>query len=243
VWHTANTLLIKIIEGCVKIMMKLVTALILAVLLIVPTLAVAEEDCVCMEDTAKGMVVENPDMELSQLTGITQRGAYMKIFSGLSVADVISMWNDLIYLKDNTDIRDVNMFINSPGGDAFSGMALADQIVQAQKEWGFTFHAHASGVIASAAVPVFAVCKSRNARPGTIFMVHEAALWKWPGRESASDIESQNKLMKIIRDTYLAYLVHNSNLDYDEWRALEKKTTWFNVEQAREWGLIERGEE
>jgi ATP-dependent protease ClpP protease subunit len=225
-----------------KLKIKILT-LLLGISLVVAPLVFAEDDCVCMEDVSKTMTVENPNMELSRLTGITSKGAYMKVFSGLSVADVISMWNDLIYLKDNTEIDNINMFINSPGGDAFAGMALSDLIIQAQEEWGFTFHAHASGIIASAAVPVFAVCKVRNARPGTIFMVHEAAIWKWPGRESASDIESQNKLMKILRDTYLGYMVNNSNLSYKEWRIMEKSTTWFTVDQARLWGLIERGEE
>jgi ATP-dependent protease ClpP protease subunit len=188
----------------------------------------------------RSMEMPNPNMRLSQLTGLTSKGAYIKIFSGLSVADVTRLWNDLIYLRDETEIRVVDVFINSPGGDAFSGLALSDLIEIAQDEWGFTIRAHASGIIASAAVPVFAVCKERLAADGTIFMVHEAALWKWPGRETASDIASQNELMHILRDRYIGYLVDNSTTSKEDWEAMEKKTTWFNVDKARELGLIER---
>ena len=131
------------------------------------------------------------------------------------------------------------MFINSPGGDAFSGLALADQIERAQRR-GFRVNAHASGIVASAAVPVLAVCNSRNAAPGTIFMVHEAELWKWPGLETASDISSQNELMGLLRDRYIAKLVTRTNLDKEKWEQLENKTTWFSVEKALEWGLVDK---
>jgi ATP-dependent protease ClpP protease subunit len=173
--------------------------------------------------TIKSMEVPNQEGHLSQLSFISKDKAFVKIFSGLSVSD----------------IRNVNLFINSPGGDAFSGLALADQIERAQRK-GFRVTAHASGIIASAAVPVFAVCDVRLAAPGTIFMVHEAALWKWPGRETASDIRSQNELMHLLRDRYIGKLAVNSKLNKTKWEELENKTTWFSAEKAKEWGLVDR---
>jgi len=186
----------------------------------------------------KSMEVPNPEGSLSQLSFISKDKAFVKIFSGLSVADVTRLWNDLVVLENNTTIRDVNLFINSPGGDAFSGLALADQIERAKRK-GFKVTAHASGIIASAAVPVFAVCDVRLAAPGTIFMVHEAELWKWPGRETASDISSQNELMHLLRDRYIGKLAMNSKLDKTKWEELEKKTTWFSAEKAKDWGLVD----
>lgn len=190
------------------------------------------------ERVNRSMEIPNPGGALSQLSFIANDKAFVKIFSGLSVADVTRLWNDLVYLENNTTIRDVNLFINSPGGDAFSGLALADQIERARRK-GFKITAHASGIIASAAVPVFAVCDMRLAAPGTIFMVHEAALWKWPGRETASDIQSQNDLMILLRDRYIGKLVGNSNLDKTKWEELEKKTTWFSASKALTWGLVD----
>jgi ATP-dependent protease ClpP protease subunit len=129
-------------------------------------------------------------------------------------------------LENNTKIRDVSLFINSPGGDAFSGLALADQIERARRK-GFRITAYASGIIASAAVPVFAVA-------------NEAALWKWPGRETASDIRSQNELMGLLRERYIGKLTANSKLDKAKWEELEKKTTWFSAEKAMDWGLVDK---
>ena len=154
------------------------------------------------------------------------------------MADVVNIEKDLQKTEDNTSIRDARLFIDSPGGDAFSGLALSDVIIAAQKR-GWTITGDAMGIIASAAVPIFAVCKPRLAAPGTIFMVHEAALWKWPGRETSSDIRAQNELMVTLQDRYLSYLVNNSNLSLEEWQAKEKATTWFDSEKAKEWGLVD----
>jgi ATP-dependent Clp protease protease subunit len=209
------------------------------------TIKIEGVDTVKVEEKVKGdgihrsMEMPNDEGKLSQLSFTIGNKAFIKIFSGLSVADVTRLWNDFTVLEYKTDIRDIDLFINSPGGDAFSGLALADQIERAQRN-GFTVTAHASGIIASAAVPVFAVCKNRFAAPGTIFMVHEAALWKWPGRETASDIRSQNELMILLRDRYLSKLVNNTKLNMEEWEELEKKTTWFSSAKALEWGLVDK---
>jgi len=187
----------------------------------------------------RSMKIPNQEGSLSRMSFILKDEAFIKIFSALTVGDVSSLWNDIVVLSNTTDIRNVNLFINSPGGDAFSGLALADQIERAKRK-GFHITAHASGIVASAAVPVFAVCDRRFAAPGTIFMVHETSIWKWPGRETASDIRSQNRLMELIRDRYIGKLAYYTKLSKEEWEELENKTTWFSAEQAKKWGLVDQ---
>ena len=182
--------------------------------------------------------LKSPYGELSHLTFVCGDAAYIKIFSGISTSDVTNIWNDFIVLAE-LEIKKVHIFINSPGGDAFTGLALADEINRAENN-GFDITAHASGIVASAAVPIFASCDTRYAAPGTIFMVHEAAMWKWPGRETASDIRSQNDLMVMLQDRYISILVSNSILSEEEWKVMERKTTWFDVEKAVEYGLVDK---
>jgi ATP-dependent protease ClpP protease subunit len=187
----------------------------------------------------KSMEIPNQEGSLSSMSFVSKDEAFIKLFSSLTVGDVSSLWNDIWVLKRSTNIRNLNLFINSPGGDAFSGLALADQIERAKRK-GFHVTAHASGIVASAAVPVFAVCDERLAAPDTIFMVHEASVWKWPGRETASDIRSQNRLMELIRDRYIGKLAKYSKLNKEEWEELEHKTTWFSAEQAKAWGIVDK---
>jgi len=189
----------------------------------------------------KSMSVRQPGFELSQMSAIYGNKLYIKLFSGLSVADVTRAWSDMLIASEEhgfTKGSEVHLFIDSPGGDAFSGLALADLIEFYQKQ-GWKFVAHGTGIIASAAVPIFAVCDETHATNATIFMVHEAALWKWPGRESASDIRAQGRLMDLLQGLYLDKLVRNSNLSMDAWQLLEAKTSWFSVEFAKEIGILD----
>ena len=71
-------------------------------------------------------------------------------------------------------------------------------------------------------------------------MVHETSLWKWPGRETASDIRSKNELMQLLRERYIGKLAAYSKLDSAKWEELEYKTTWFSAEKAMAWGLVDK---
>ncbi|KKM84746.1 hypothetical protein LCGC14_1296140 [marine sediment metagenome] len=189
----------------------------------------------------KSMSIDNPNASLSRMSTIMGDLALVKLYSSLTVGDVGNLHNDVTYLYKMTNIRKMTVFINSPGGDAFSGLALADQLERA-KRMGFEVTMEASGIVASAAVPVFASgTKGRRfAAPGTIFMVHEASIWKWPGRETASDIRSQGRLMDIIRDRYIEKMSANTILSKEDWEMLELKTTWFSAKEAKEWGLVDK---
>lgn len=189
-------------------------------------------------DPTKVEVVKS-NTNLSNLTFIVKDVAISKIFSTITVSDVTRFWSDILVLKKSTDIRKIHLLINSPGGDAYSGLALADQIEGAIKD-SFQITCYASGLVASAAVPIFAACNKRIANPATLFMIHETSLYKWPGRESASDIRSQGKLINLLRDQYIGKLAKNSKLSKEQWGALENKTTWFSAEQAKEWGLVDK---
>lgn len=173
---------------------------------------------------------------LSQISYLGHDIMYTQLFAGLSVSDMTRLQKDLLWLEENSKIRKVLVLVNSPGGDAFTGLAISELIRRYQAR-GFEINTHGSGIVASAAVPVFASGKNRTADSATIFMVHEAALWKWPGRETASDIASQNALMQLLRDKYMSCLVRSSNISEDDWLLMEAKTTWFSAQKALEIGL------
>ena len=183
------------------------------------------------------MDIPNPDGSFSSMTFTNENRAFMRIYSSISVSDAASFWSDISILEHSTNIRIIDLFISSPGGDAFYGLALAGQIMRARNK-GFKIFAYATGIIASAAVPIFISADHRAADPGTIFMVHQAAIWKWPGRETSSDIRSQNKMMELLKKNYTSILAAHSNLSAEEWEELQEKTTWFNAEQALKWGLV-----
>ncbi|MEM2899576.1 MAG: ATP-dependent Clp protease proteolytic subunit [Thermoplasmata archaeon] len=204
--------------------------MVLALLFLLPIMAQAD-------DIKKTMEIKNPNLTLSSNTGILGSKAFIRITSGLETYDAASLWSDFCFLAEN-GIKDVELYIHSGGGSAFAGLALADEIERAQKE-GFRITAHARGIVASAAVPIVAVCNRRLATKGTIFMVHETKLFKYPGGETAKDLRSQQEMIEITRNRYIETLTRRSKLSKDKWMIMEDRITWFSAEQALEWGLID----
>ena len=182
--------------------------------------------------------VENRDAKLTDGSFIIGDEAFLQIHSSLITDNAIQFWNDIVYLDKKTSIRKIYLLINSPGGESFAGLAIVDYILYAQSI-GFEINAHASGVIASAALPIFAVCNKRYSTPDTIFMVHRAQWRGADGIQSVQELVAQNKVLNLVRERYLTKLADYSNLDKDEWGKMQIKKTWFGVDQAMEWGLID----
>ena len=133
----------------------------------------------------------------------------------------------------------IRINISSFGGSAFDGMGVADTIESFKKK-GFTVICYCYGKIASAAVPIFASGSIRIAGSSTVFMVHEASIFKFFASESKSDIEAQKEMMDKLEGRYVDMLVRNSKMPSDFWQRLIKKETWFTSDQAMEWGLVDR---
>jgi len=176
--------------------------------------------------------------KVSNMMYITPKTVVFNLFSGISTRDFINLKDDLKKLEDYTDKRDVTMNINSPGGSAFDGLAIAG-LIKEYRDKGWTIRAHAYSMVASAAVPIYSVCRPRVINPETTLMVHQAAIWKWPGRETSADIKSQDAMMDMLGTRYINLLVENSNLSAEEWKKKIDKTTWFTPTEAEAWGMVD----
>lgn len=134
--------------------------------------------------------------------------------------------------------KTVKIDIFSGGGSAFGGLGIADTILYWDRK-GMEIVGHAYGLIASAAVPVFASCTKRYAGPSTLWMVHEAAIGKFMTYESTSDIKAQKEMLDTLQHRYCLVLESRSNKSADEWAGMIKETTWFDSNKAVEWGLVD----
>jgi ATP-dependent protease ClpP protease subunit len=174
---------------------------------------------------------------LSWIDRLDPKVGYTKIFSGIAVSDLTRCWNDWT-IFESLGIDYVIIMINSPGGAAFQGLALADLIHNFRAK-GFEFEMQGSGIIASAAVPVFVAGDHREALSSTIFMLHEAALWKWPGRETASDIKSQNTMMERLTDQYTELMEKGTGTPSSKFYDLMLNTTWMSCEEAKALNMVD----
>jgi ATP-dependent Clp protease protease subunit len=195
------------------------------------------EECECDDSIQRSMQVKNHEGELSHFAFITDGEAHYKLFAGISMSDTTNLWQDLVVLK-SLGITKLFIYINSPGGSANDGLGLSDVIALGIKD-GMDITTVAVGVVASAAVPVFASGKHRISMPNAEFMVHEAKLGKYLAWESAKDLKTQQGMMDRLRERYVGILVANSKLSEKEWKDKIECTTFFGAEEALLWGLVD----
>jgi len=128
---------------------------------------------------------------------------------------------------------DVELRINSPGGDVFAARAMA----QAMREHPGKITAHVDGVAASAASLLAVSASETVMAPGAMMMIHEA--WTIALGNKGDFLATAALLEKIdasIVETYQA----KAGGDPAEWAALMAAETWYTGAEAVEAGLADR---
>jgi len=218
--------------------MKLISALSVCLVLFVSSFVLAEEEVT--KDTGDGitrtMTVPYRDpMALSPLTKIIGDTAYIKVFSTVSQQDEIYIWDDLQLLTANSEINKLKVYLNSPGGEAYSGFAIGDQFGRVKDR--FEMSVWASGMVASAAVMIFSSFDTRYAAPNTMFMVHEVAVPQSAGM-NRTDVKNLEEVFGQLTDKYIDVLVKITNKSKEEWEQMLIDETNFFAPEAKEWGLV-----
>jgi ATP-dependent Clp protease protease subunit len=125
---------------------------------------------------------------------------------------------------------DVSLRINSPGGDVFAGVAMA----QAVRAYAGKVTAHVDGLAASAASAVAVACDEAVMAPGSMMMIHNAWTLGIGNRHDFMDLAAL--LEKIDGDLAQAY-AKRSGGDAAEYAAMMDKETWLSAEETVKSGL------
>ena len=128
---------------------------------------------------------------------------------------------------------DVELRINSPGGDVFAARAMA----QAMREHPGKITAYVDGVAASAASLLAVSASETVMAPGSMMMIHEA--WTMALGNKGDFLATAALLEKSdasIVETYQA----KAGGDPAEWAALMAAETWYTGAEAVEAGLADR---
>lgn len=126
---------------------------------------------------------------------------------------------------------DIALRINSPGGDVFAGVAMA----QAIREHKGKVTAHIDGYAASAASLLVAAADEAVISPSGMVMIHKA----WTiAMGNADDMMATAGLLEKI-DGQLVEAYREKAGDKGDWEALMRAETWFTAAEAVEIGLVD----
>lgn len=148
-----------------------------------------------------------------------------------SSADLIKQ---LMYLENSQDNEPITLYINSPGGDVSSGLAVYDYIKTMQSP----VNTVCIGMAASMGAILFLSGQTRSMLENSQVMIHDPSFAK-NILSGSKPLEIQKQLDKLIdvRKTLVDIIVENSNMNEEEVYNKTKEDTYLTASEAMKLGI------
>jgi ATP-dependent Clp protease protease subunit len=140
----------------------------------------------------------------------------------------------LLFLESQDPEKDINLYINSPGGVVSAGLAIYDTMQYLKCDVATTCVGMAASM---GAVLLTAGAKGkRNVLPHARVMIHQP-LGGVQGQASDIEIEAQEILR--IKKELTGILADHSGQDVDKVKADSDRNKWMSADDAVEYGLVD----
>ncbi|MER1968632.1 ATP-dependent Clp endopeptidase proteolytic subunit ClpP [Castellaniella sp. GW247-6E4] len=141
----------------------------------------------------------------------------------------------LLFLESENPDKDISLYINSPGGSVYAGMAIYDtmQFVKPDVSTLCTGLAASMGAFLLAA----GAKGKRYALPNSRIMIHQPS---GGAQGQASDIQIQAKEILSLRERLNAILAERTGQDIERIGVDTERDNFMSADEAREYGLIDK---
>jgi ATP-dependent Clp protease, protease subunit len=158
------------------------------------------------------------------------------IFLGVPVNDYVAnvIQAQLLFLESTDNKRDIQMFINSPGGSVISGLGIYDTMQYVSPEIGTI----CTGLAASmGAVLLAAGTKGkRTCLPHSRVMIHQPS----GGMQGQfSDMEISYHLIKSMRNELYEIMAKHTGKTFEMIEKDSDRDNWMTSTEAKEYGLVD----
>lgn len=158
------------------------------------------------------------------------------IFLGVPVNDYVAnvIQAQLLFLESTDNKRDIQLFINSPGGSVISGLGIYDTMQYVSPEIGTI----CTGLAASmGAVLLAAGTKGkRTCLPHSRVMIHQPS----GGMQGQfSDMEISYNLIKSMRDELYSIMARHTGKDAEQIAKDSDRDNWMTAKEAQDYGLVD----
>ena len=141
----------------------------------------------------------------------------------------------LLYLNGQDPERQINMYINSPGGIVYAGMAIYDAMQQVSAPVSTV----ALGLTASFGTVLLTAgaCGQRYALPNATIHMHQPL---GGSQGQASDIVIQANEIMRLKERLIEIFVHHTGQDRDVIERDQDRDLFLSASQAAEYGIIDK---
>ena len=159
------------------------------------------------------------------------------IFLGSEIVDDVanSVVAQLLFLESEDPDKDINLYINSPGGSVTAGLAIYDTMQYIRPQVSMI----CVGLAASMAAILLAggAKGKRLALPNAEVMIHQPL---GGARGQASDIEIQAKNIIKTKERMNRILASHTGQDYETVARDTDRDNYMTAEEALKYGLIDK---
>ena len=159
------------------------------------------------------------------------------IFLGQQVDDDIAnrICAELVLLASEDDKRDISVYINSPGGSVYAGMAIYDVMQYVPND----IATYAMGMAASMGQFLLTAGApgKRYALPHAQILMHQPS---GGIGGTASDIRIQAEQMLYIKRTLFERTAYHTGQPIEQIEKDADRDRWFTAEEAKEYGFVDQ---
>ena len=158
------------------------------------------------------------------------------IFMGVPINDYVAnvVQAQLLFLESTDPKRDIQMFINSPGGSVVAGLGIYDTMQYVSPD--------VSTICTGLAASMGAVLLSSGTKGKRTCLQHSRVMIHQPSggmQGQFSDMEITYNLIKELRKELYDILAFNTGQSFDQIEQDSDRDNWMKAEEAKAYGLVD----
>lgn len=181
-------------------------------------------------------IIEERPMNITQLDVFSRLMKDRIIFLGVPIYDDVAniIQAQLLFLESQDSERDIQIYLNSPGGSVYAGLGIYDTMQYLKPD----ISTICTGMAASMAAVL--LCAGTNGKrfalPHSRVMIHQPM----GGAEGqASDIEiTAREIQKLKKELY-EIIAHHAKKDIEQVWKDSDRDHWMIAAEAKEYGMID----
>ena len=181
-------------------------------------------------------ILEERQLNVTQMDVFSRLMMDRIIFLGTQIDDYTAntLQAQLLYLDQSDPGKDINIYINSPGGSVHAGLGI-DDTMQFIKSDVATI---CTGMAASMAAVLLVAGQEgkRYALPHSRVMIHQPM---GGAQGQASDIEITAREIQKLKQELYTIIAEHSHQPYDKVWADSDRDYWMTAQEAKEYGMID----
>lgn len=181
-------------------------------------------------------IMEERQLNVAQMDIFSRLMMDRIIFLGVPIYEDVAniIMGQLLFLESSNPNRDIQIYINSPGGSVYAGLAIYDTM----QYIGSDVATICTGMAASMGAVLMCAGEKgkRTALPHSRIMIHQPL---GGAQGQASDIEITYKEISKLKKELYDILSYHTGQPYEKILADGDRDYWMIADEAKEYGMID----